>query len=285
MRILYSKTLNIAFIFFNKSGSSLLIAWMESLLTYLKVEYELLSYTDVETQYQNIRLLNSNKSKLYFFVRNPLERIITSFYWMETFDIKSKENKFPINDFVEYANSIEEKVEKIWDMHILPQSWLLVYGNNVINGRENSLREFQTFRYDKRFFKDCNIKIIKIETIKKNFEALMGFASSICHYPQYKEMDKIGETFYFQRSFGQLEEIFANASSMDKLNAISLYNFYDTHFKTLPHHNNLYKEMLNELWKTKIGVESLIKVNSIVENESKWLGYDNSVILNTNKFN
>ncbi len=284
MRILYSKPINVAFVFFNKSGSSLLIAWMENLLSYLKIEYELLPYTNMESHYQNVVLLNSNKAKLYFFVRNPLERMVTSFYWTETFDIKSQDNKFPINQFIEYADKIESIIDSTNDMHILPQSWELVKSNNIINGRDNSLREFQTFRYDKRFFKESEMRIIKIEIFKKNFEALMAYSSSMVHYPNYKTMDKIGDNFYFQKSFGQLEEIWEGKNNLDKLTAVSLYNFYDTHFKTLPHHNNLYKNMISILEKTKEGVQSLIKVDSIINNESKWLGYDNSLILNTNRF-
>jgi hypothetical protein len=42
--------------------------------------------------------------------------------------------------------------------------------------------------------------------------------------------------------------------------------------------------MINQLDKTKEGVEALIQLDSIVFNESKWLGYDNSLILNTNRF-
>ena len=285
MRILYSKPINVAFVFFNKSGSSLLIAWMENLLSYLKIEYELLPYTNVESHYQSVVLLNSNKTKLYFFVRNPLERMVTSFYWTETFDIKSQDNKFPINQFIEYADNIESIIDSTNDMHILPQSWEMVKSNNIINSRQNSLEEFKTFRYDKRFFRECDTRIIKIEIFRKNFEALMSYSSSLVHYPNYKSMDRIGENFYFQKSFGQLEELWDNTDNSQKLFGVSLYNFYDTHFKTLPHHNNLYKSMIHNLEKTKEGVESLVKIDSIINNESKWLGYDNSLTINTNKFN
>ena len=63
-----------------------------------------------------------------------------------------------------------------------------------------------------------------------------------------------------------------------------LYNFVETNIKKLPHHNNLYKGMLERLEKIKEGVESLNKINGIIANESKWLGYDNSLILNMNRF-
>ncbi len=54
--------------------------------------------------------------------------------------------------------------------------------------------------------------------------------------------------------------------------------------KKLPHHNLLYPEMIKQLIQTKEGVDSLNNINNILQNESKWLGYDNSIILNTMKF-
>ncbi len=284
MRILYISTLNIGFIFFHKSGSSLLIAWMENLLRYLGYSYDSLIKGD-EDEYKNlIETFITSKTKLYLFVRNPLERMVTSFYWTKTFDIKSQSSQYPISDIIEYANQIDKLVEETDDMHILPQSWELVKIINSINGiNEHSIYKFNTFRYDKRFFKESEINIIQIERFYKNFQALQTYSSSLMHYPNYGEHENITTNQYFDKSIGMIKEIFDD-DKFSKLYSVALFSMFDNHFKVLPHHNNLYKQMINQLDKTKEGVEALIQLDSIVFNESKWLGYDNSLILNTNRF-
>ncbi len=282
MRILYIPTLNIGFIFFHKSGSSLLIAWMENLLRYLGYSYDRLTEGD---EYKKlIETFSISKTKLYLFVRNPLERMITSFYWTKTFDIKSHPSQYPISDIIEYANQIEKTIEETDDMHILPQSWELVKIINSINGvNEHSIYKFNTFRYDKRFFKESEINIIQIERFYKNFQALQNYSASLMHHPNYIEHENITTNQYFDKSFGIIKEIFEN-NKFSKLYSVALFSMFDNHFKVLPHHNNLYKQMINQLDKTKEGVEAMIRLDSIVFNESKWLGYDNSLILNTNRF-
>lgn len=285
MRIIYIPSLNVSFVFFNKSGSSMFIAWMEILLKNLDFEYQLLKFGEYGDGEKSTIFLALKKAKIYLFVRNPLERIVTSFYWMETFNIKEQDSMFPIGDFIEYALNIEHNYETTNDPHVLPQTWELVKGNNILNKRENSLFEFKNFRYDKRFFKECDVKIIQIENFKSNFDNLMKYSASVINYPHYNLINDLGNNFYFQKSIGQTEELWKDSNNSKKLFAISLYNFFDNHYKILPHHNNLYKGMIQRLQKTKEGVESLIKVNEMIANESKWLGYDNSLILNTNKFN
>lgn len=284
MRIVYIPTLNIAFIFFHKSGSSLLIAWMENLLRYLGYSYDTLIKGEEDDYKKLIETFITSKTKLYLFVRNPLERMITSFYWTKTSGIKSQPSQYPIGDVIEYANQIEQIVEETTDMHILPQSWELVKIINSINGvNEHSIYNFNTFRYDKRFFKDSDISVIQIERFYKNFQALQTYSASLMHYPDYYEHENIVTNQYFDKSIGILKEIFDD-NKFSKMYSITLLSMFDNHFKVLPHHNNLYKQMINQLDKTKEGVEAMIKLNSIIFNESKWLGYDNSLILNTNRF-
>lgn len=284
MRIVYIPSLNVGFIFFHKSGSSMLIAWLENLLKYLGFEYDTLIKGN-ESEYKKlIETFIASKTKLYLFVRNPLERMITSFYWVRTFDIKSQSSQYPIEELIKYADGIQTLVEKTNDMHILPQSWELVKIINSLNGIDkHSISKFTEFRYDKRFFKESNIVIIQIEKFYKNFNALQNYSASMMHYPNYLEHENIVKNQYFTKCIGMLDEIF-DENKYNKLYSITLLSMIDNHFKYLPHHNNLYKQMITQLEKTKEGVEAMLKLDSIIFNESKWLGYDNSLTLSTNGF-
>lgn len=283
MKLIYLPTINLLIVFFNKSGSTLFGAWLENLVSFLEYPYELKS--DMEIDYMEYVInVYEKRPKIYFFVRNPLERMITSFYWVKTFDIRSKVEKYPLEEFVEFANNIEYQIMESDDMHLLPQSWDLVKINNYINGRENSMFEFKNFRYDKRFFKGCEISIIQIEKFQKNFDALMQFAFTQRHSINYRVLEDISDSVYYKNSFGLIKELHQNKTKFEMMFSAILYNFVGTNVTKLPHHNNLYRGMLERLDKIKEGVESLNKINEIIANESNWLGYDNSIILNTNRF-
>ena len=145
--------------------------------------------------------------------------------------------------------------------------------------------EFQNFRYDKRFFKGCETKIIQIENFQRNFDALMQFAFTQRHIINYRVLEDVSDSVYYKNSFGLIKELHEDKNRFEKMFSMILYNFVETNITKLPHHNNLYKGMIQRLEKTKDGVNALNAINEIVANESKWLGYDNSLILNTNKFN
>lgn len=284
MRIIYIQTLNVCFTFFNKSGSSLLIAWMENLLRYLEIDYMLFTTPNHNEWREHLTFISNKNPKFYLFVRNPLERMVTSFYWTETFDIKSQPTQYPVDSIIDYSNKITDVISNTNDMHILPQTWEMVRFNNNLNNVEHNLNTFSSFRYDKRMFKDSEISIVKIETFFKNFEALMSYSNSMLHYPSYQNFERISENNYFEKSIGQLKEILENRNNFCKFNSVLLLNFFIVQFNKSNHHKNLYKGMINQLQKTKDGVESLIKLNYIISNESKWLGYDNSLFTNLNQF-
>ena len=283
MKFIYLPTLNLLVVFFNKSGSTLFGAWLENLISFLGIPFEL--KTDMDVDYMEYIINVYEKSpKIYFFVRNPLERMITSFYWVHTFDIRSKDDKYPLEEFTQFADNIQHLILESNDMHLLPQSWDLVKINNYINERENSMFEFQNFRYDKRFFKGCEMVIIQIENFQRNFDALIQLAFTQRHTINYKVLEDISDSVYYRNSFGLIKELHGEKSKFEKMFSIILYNFVETNTKKLPHHNNLYKGMIERLEKNKVGVESLNKINEIIANESRWLGYNNSAILNMNRF-
>ena len=283
MRLIYIPTINLLIVFFNKSGSTIFENWIKNLVLFLEFPFESSSTAHVD-YIDFIIKVYEKKPKIYFFVRNPLERMITSFYWVNTFDIRSKIDKYPLEEFVQFANNITLQIMESNDMHLLPQSWELVKINNYLNDRENSMFEFQNFRYDKRFFKGCELVIIQIEKFERNYEALMINAFTQTDNTNYKMLEDLSEHLYYKNSFGLISELHSNKTKFEKMFSILLYNFVGANIKKLPHHNNLYKGMLERLVKIKEGVESLNKINEIIANESKWLGYDNSLILNMNRF-
>jgi len=283
MRFVYLPTLNVLIIFFNKSGSTLYCGWIENVITFLGVPYELKLHNEID-YIDFIEKVYDKKPKIYFFVRNPLGRVVTSFYWLNTFDIKSKDSQFPLDEFITYADNLEQSIEKSDDMHLLPQSWELIKWNNYINGRENSMFEFKNFRYDKRFFKGCEIVIVQIEKFQKNFDALIQSLFADNYIPSYNKLEEVGNHHYYKNSFGIIEELHQQKTNFEMMFSLLSYNFVESNLKKQTHHNNLYGGLIIRLEKIKEGVLSLNKINEILANESKWLGYDNSLILNMNRF-
>jgi hypothetical protein len=277
MKYIYVKSLNILFLFFNKSGSSLYTNFIENWLKWLKIDYE---YMDVLTA-------RKYNPKVYMMVRNPLERLVTSFYWTKTFDIQSKFNKFPIDEFIKFIDELETEMDNSMDMHLLPQTWQMVEEIKRTNiGKTSKLiyKEFAEFDYA-NFYPELNIKIIQLEGFQRNFQALRGMCTSLMFYPYYQKFDeKIPTNVYYEKSIGQFTELNDLMDSYQKLYVVFLYNFVETAFQTNNHHNNLYEDMIAKLRKQPNTIDVLVKANSYIANESKYLGYKNDHYLNKNKF-
>ena len=79
MKFIYLPTINLLIVFFNKSGSTLFGAWIENLVSFLGLPFELKTEMDIDYMEYIINVYEK-RPKIYFFVRNPLERMITSFF-------------------------------------------------------------------------------------------------------------------------------------------------------------------------------------------------------------
>ena len=276
MRFLYVRKLNVSFLFFNKSGSSLYLCFVESWLKWLRLEYEILNLNDVH-QYN---------PTVYLFVRNPLERAVTSFYWTRTFDIKSQTNKFPLEDFTKYADGLAEELNKSEDMHVLPQTWELIKHQRVINDDRSKLSYNDFVNYDyRKFFPNVNFKIIQVESFKQNFQALRSMCTQLMFYPYYKKLDiDIPDGPWYKKTMGMFPELDELMDPYQKLYVVFLYNFIENSFDENNHHNNLWRGMLSNLRTQPEYVDLLIKIENIFKRESDFLGYKNGHYINKNKF-
>ena len=276
MRFVYIRSLNVLFLFFNKSGSSLYLCFIESWLKWMKIDYETLNLNDV---YQN-------NPTVYMFVRNPLERAVTSFYWTKTFDIKSKENKFPLEQFTKFTNELEEEMDKTEDMHFLPQTWELIRHFKITKHDRSKLSANEFMNYDYRdFFPNVNFKIIQVEAFKQNFQALRGLCTQLMFYPYFKKLDiDIPSSPYYNKTMGLIPELDKLMDPYQKLYTVFLYNFIENSFDENGHHNNLWQKMLSNLRSEPQYVDLIIHIEKIFRRESDFLGYKNSHYINKNKF-
>ncbi len=104
------------------------------------------------------------------------------------------------------------------------------------------------------------------------------------YIPSYNKLEEVGNHHYYKNSFGIIEELHQQKTNFEMMFSLLSYNFVESNLKKQTHHNNLYGGLIIRLEKIKEGVLSLNKINEILANESKWLGYDNSLILNMNRF-
>lgn len=277
MKQIYIPSLNVLILFFFKSGSSLYTAFIESWLKWLKIDYD----------YSEITIVRSKKPKVYLMTRNPLERIVSSFYWTKTFDIQSKDDKFPIENFIKFIDGLENEVNNTSDNHLLPQSWNLVKGikRESDQGYNLTYNDFSNFNFRKEFFPDLDIHIIKLEDFQKNFSSLLGMASQLMFHPYFQKIDiDIPNGVYYKKTLAQFTEIDELMNPYQKLYAVFLYNFIETSFKINRHHNNLTHSMIEVLRKTPETSDYLLKANHFIKNEADYFGYDNRHHLNMHRF-
>lgn len=277
MKQIYIPSLNVIILFFFKSGSSLYTAFIESWLKWMKIEYD----------YSEITIVRNKRPKVYLMTRNPLERIVSSFYWTKTFDIHSKENKFPIDEFFEFINGLENEINTSSDNHLLPQSWNLVKG--IVRESDQSIEltysDFSNFDFRNKFFPDLEIEIIRLEDFQKNFESLRGMAAQMMFYPYFQKIDTvISDGVYYKKTFGKFVELDKIMDSYQKLYVVFLYNFIETSFKVNTHHNNLTNSMIEVLRMSEESTDYILKANELVKSECAYFGYDNKRHLNKNKF-
>jgi hypothetical protein len=138
------------------------------------------------------------------FVRNPLERAVTSFYWTKTFDIKSQADKFPIDKFTKYVENLSNEMNSSEDMHLLPQLWELMKHQRVIDNDRTKLTCEEYINYDyRKFFPNAKIKFVQVEPFKQNFQALRSMCTQLMFYPYYQKLDiDIPEGIWYKKLWG-----------------------------------------------------------------------------------
>jgi hypothetical protein len=123
MKGFYIEELNKSFVTTNKSGSLLILNSFFEFCKHKKMKCIML-----DDCYDNIK----NSAEFNIFVRNPIDRCITTFYWFlkkheesnEIFGNKSIEELFTINNFNYFIENYFDIIKKTkYDFHITPQKF------------------------------------------------------------------------------------------------------------------------------------------------------------------
>jgi len=239
MKSFYIKELNKGFICLNKSGSLLLLNTF-----YDFSHYKGYTITD--------GLNDTNEdTELFIFVRNPIERLKTSFSWFLGYENFCKEfyetydNYNPIDMFKKFINR-QSEIYKLKDYHFLPQKYDIC---NVPYSKEFTITdELIKTTYP-------NYQIIKLEEFSEEL-----FKSMSANYKKLRlgvnhteEMDSVVD-YVFLNSL--------NLSELKLFTSLYLYNktILDTH-----HHSNKVIDIDNNLEK---------KIFFMLEDEYNLYGYE-----------
>ena len=260
MEILNIKEKDLSIIIPLKNGHTLLYTTFIHLFKHLNIEIEL------ET--------NSNKilNNVYIFVRNPMDRFFSSYFWL---DYMSKSGEFnykngiidiikntAVYDIDSYINRYEIFLKECNDFHYIPQSSQILRSNNKIYKEE--IIDSQTnlkLLYDTKF--GLNYKIFKIEDIDTTIEK--------------NTLSLINKNIGFDN---KLEGIAFNINKFDFLedhpNEVSFlfstfYLYFKNIYKTTNHHKNI--DYTNRVKFSEYNI-----VCSLTENERVFFGYNKKII-------
>ena len=262
MEFLNIKEKNLSIIIPLKNGHTLLYTTFIHLFKHFKIE--------VELETDQSKVLNNS----YIFVRNPIDRFFSSYYWLEHMsnvgETKYKENilknmeLLKINDVNSFIQNYENFVNLCNDFHYIPQSSQILFKNNqyikeeIINPSIN-LNEL----YENKFLKNYNL--FKIEdinhVIEENVNLLIsqniGFKDKMIYSSfnlEFKNFEFLNE---FPKEFNFL--------------FITFYSFYKNYYQFIQHHRNID-------YISKITFHEYEKVRKITKNEYDFFEYDKKVI-------
>ena len=167
MKILNIKEKDLSIIIPLKNGHTLLYNTFVHLLNHLKIDFEFV--------HRSSPTLNNT----YIFVRNPIDRFFSSYYWMEkmietdeSFKIEMEKilklNK--INNIGSYIENYENFINNTNDFHFLPQSTEIFFFEDSLVKQEivDSVHDLKNL-YETKFSKKyCIFKIEDIDIIVNN---------------------------------------------------------------------------------------------------------------------
>jgi len=261
MNILNIKEKDLSIIIPFKNGHTLLYTTFVHLFKHLNIE--------LKTEGDVNKILGNS----YIFVRNPIDRFFSSYFYMEYISefgtslhskrVKGLVETSNIRDVNTYIKDYNMFVSKCNDTHFLPQSSQILFNsqksfikNEIINGEIDI-----NLLYENKFGK--NYKIFKIEDIDKIIKK--------------NTLNLISKDIGFS---DRLNSLGFNVSKFDFLSDFSgetnfLFSTFYFYFKNLyqmsTHHKNV-------SYVDKITLEEYEKVCKITNNEYKFFKYDEKII-------
>jgi hypothetical protein len=246
MEFLNVKEKNLSIIVPFKSGHTLLRTTFIHLFKHLNI--------DVELEFNPNNFLEN----VYIFVRNPIDRFFSSYFWLYYMLNDDKES---IN-ISNYIRNYENFLEKTEDSHFITQSTYILYNYEKLLKNEIINNEIQIKSlYENKF--GTNYKIFKIEDIDKIIDE--------------SKQNLISKNVGFENKFEAL------AFNMDKFNFLetlpnessflftTFYLFFKNLYQTSTHHKNI-------SYVDKVTLQEYQKVSKITKNEYDFFGYDEKII-------
>jgi hypothetical protein len=261
MKILNIKEKDLSIIIPHKNGHTLLYTTFIHLFNHLNIEFE----------------MESNSSKFlgnsYIFVRNPIDRFFSSYFYMEFIlglgtgnfseRVRLLNESTNIHNISSYIKDYDNFINMCDDTHFIPQSSQILYNNEegflkkeIINGEIDI-----NLLYENKFQK--NYKIFKIEDIDKIMEE--NTLNLI-----YKD---IGFSYNFTPVAFNVNKFDFLSDFSNEINFIfsTFYLYFKNLYQVSLHHKNV-----NYI--DKITLEEYEKVRKITNNEYNFFKYDEKII-------
>jgi hypothetical protein len=263
MDILNVKEKDLSIIIPYKNGHTLLYNTFVHLFNHLNIEFEMKG---------DVTKILSNS---YIFVRNPIDRFFSSYFFMEyvsrfgteghSDDVKRLVESTNIRDINTYIRNYNMFLSMCDDTHFIPQSSQILYNNQQIFLKNEIINDEidMNLLYENKFGK--NYKIFKIEdideVIKEN--TLNLISKNIGSDDRFNSI--AFNTF-------KCEFEFLNDFSIDSNFLFTTFYFY---FKNL-HQTSKHHKNVNYI--EKITLDEYRKVCEITKNEYLFFQYDEKVI-------
>lgn len=241
MKSFYIKELNKGFVCLNKSGSLLLLNTFHDFSHYM-------GYTITDDLNET-----NEDTKIFIFVRNPIERLKTSFSWFlgykdfckEFYDEYNPIDMFTLDNFKKFING-QSEIYKLKDYHFLPQKYDICDVSYSVE-----------FKITDELIKTTypNYQIIKLEDFSE--ELLKSLSAN------YKKLrlgvNHIGETD------SVVDYLFLNSLNLSELKLFTSLYLYNKTILDSHHHGNKVLDITNKL-------ES--KIYFLLQDEYNLYGYE-----------
>jgi hypothetical protein len=244
---------NLGFIFTHKSGSRLLLNTLKTFCEIMKYGYFFMNYENAEDH-----LIMNKKAKFYVFTRNPIDRFLSGYNWVNKILIGNKSEEFNeyyndknLKSLESYIKNYSDLCDKFPDPHYNPQTFGILnkdFNNDFFNGDFNFRKEF-----DKKFY---SYKIINIEDIDNRINKDIELSSLI--------LDEKTEIYRYQYQTIDIFEDFYELGPLERCHFNFTYS-YIKNMLNIRHHLNVKQNITNE---------NFDRINKLFINEVLFFGYN-----------
>lgn len=230
----------------------------------------LFKHLNIEVKFENEP--NKVLSNSYIFVRNPIDRFFSSYFWLEYMSKIGDEGYRDgiincmeltrVSNIDSYIRNYSNFINKCNDFHYIPQSSQILYNDKKILKEEIIDTQFDLKSlYEYKF--GLNYNIFKIEEINKNIKK--NTSSLIDKNIGFD--DKSNSIGFNMDKFSFLEDFSSEVSFL----FTTFYSYFKNIYESTTHHKNI--DYVN-----KITLYEYDMVCKITKNEYDFFEYDKKVI-------